>query len=510
MTKKLGISRRNFLKGAAVTAGAVAIGSGIKSAEACILPEKWDRTVDVVVIGAGGAGLMAAIQATDAGAEVLLIEKSKSVFNGATRMAGGVFSAACTKVQKKEGVEDSPEDHAKDVLAYGDYMNYPDVVKVWTEKAGEVFDWMCDHGLTGFHYEPTTGHSKNRRLWQDSYSGRDYVEVLFKVLQEKKINIEYGTSVTRFFYDKESARVAGIEAAVGNDKFTVKAKKGVILASGGFTSNAKLLDSWVPSVAGGMVGGSANNDGAAMMMAVRDLGIPLTHMQYVATYPFGMPGGIRNGNVCRFYFFVNAGGILVNKKGDRFINEETGITKVTLELVKQEEKCHFLLVDNAMWTETLDKYDIGKTLFTHPGWTKERLDEELKKGQVVFTADTLEGVAKLAGIPPEELVSTVAKYNKAVADENDTEFGRKKISRDFKNGPFYMVKMTFWVPISLGGIRVNADLQVKDAEGNGIKGFYGAGEVVGGVHGTSYLGGNAISWAHTSGYITGKNVVQQG
>ena len=513
MAKKLGISRRNFLKSTAITAGAaVAIGSGIKSVEACTLPEKWDRTVDVVVIGAGGAGMMAAIQAHDAGAEVLVIDKGTSVFNSATRMAGGVFSAAGTKIQKEEGIKDSPEDHARDVMAYGDYMNYPDIVKVWTENCGVVFDWMCDHGLAEFRLSKDwVGHNNVRAAWQNSYSGRDYVEVSYKVLQEKKINLEYSTSVARYFYDEESARVVGIEAAVGRDKFTVRAKKGVILASGGFTSNSKLLDSWVPSVAGVViVSGCGTNDGSAMMMAVRDLGIPLTHMQYIAAYPWGMPTGGRYGNTCRFFFFMDEGGILVNKKGDRFVNEELGVTKITNELPKQEGKIHFLLVDHTMWTETLKKYDLGKALFTHPAWTKEKLDEELKKGQVLFTADTLENVSKLAGVPPEELAKTVEKYNKAVEDKNDAEFGRQKFSRGIKDGPFYMVKMTFWSPISLGGIRVNTDMQVKDSDGNGIKGLYGAGEVVGGVHGTSYLGGNSISWSHTSGYLAGKNVVKQG
>ena len=509
MTKKLGISRRNFLKSAAVTAGAATIGCGIKSVEACTLPEKWDRTVDVVVIGAGAAGLMSAVQAHDAGGEVLLIEKSKSVNSSATRLSGGLFSAACTKSQEKEGVKDSSEDYAKDIMIYGDYMNYPDLVKVWSEKSGEVFEWMCDHGFTEYRLESYPGHRNKRGNRTSSYTGREFVDVLYKVLQEKKINLEFGTGVSRFFYDKESARVVGIEATAGNDKFTVKAKKGVILASGGFSNNTKFIDSWVPSVAGCMVTGGASNDGSAMMMAVRDLGAPLTHMQYVAAYPWGIPIGGRNGISCRYYYFTDAGGILVNKKGARFLSEQTGVTKITNELPKQEEKCHFLLVDKAMWDETLKKYDIG-ALFTMPAWTQERVDEEFGKGKVMFTAKTLEDVAKLAGIPPEELANTVTKYNKAVVDKDDAEFGRTNLPREFKEGPFYMVKMTFWVPIVLGGIRINSDMQVMDAEGKGIKGFYGAGEVVGGVHGTSYNGGNAISWAHTSGYLAGKNVVKQG
>lgn len=501
-------SRRRFLKGAAVTAGAAATGTAISQAQAAALPDTWDLTVDVVVIGAGGAGLMAAIQASDAGAKVLVIDKGKSVFHTATRMCGGLFTACGTKLQKQNNVQDSPDAFANDVLAYGGYMNYPELLKVWTETSGEAFDWLSDRGLAEHRLEKYGGHSNLRAIRQVSYTGRDYVDVLWKEFQNRKLDIIHGAPVTRYFYDEKEQRIAGIEANESGKAFTVKANKGVILASGGFTGDSKVLDSWVPAVANaGIAIGCEANDGHAMMLAVRDLGIPLTHMQYIASYPWGVVTRGRNGVACRYLYFVQEGGILVNKKGKRFISEETGMTKVSTELPKQEEKAHFLLVDKEMWDETLKKYEIG-SLFSMPAWSKARVDSELDKGQVLFKADNIEQLAQKAGIPPEALTATVSHYNQMVKDKDDADFKRKNLPREIKNGPCYMVRMSFWNNLVLGGVRINDKLQILNAEGKPIKGFYGAGEVVGGIHGTTYCGGNAISWCHTSGYIAGKSAAK--
>lgn len=504
MSVQAKVSRRSFLKqAAATTVGAAVSGAAL----AAPLPAKWDREVDVVVLGAGGAGLMAAIQAHDAGAKVLLLDKGHSPYHSATRMCGGLFTAYGTKIQKAQGVQDSAEQFAKDVLAYGGYMNFPDIVRAWTAKSGEVFDWLADRGLAEHRLETYGGHSNLRAVRQVSYTGKDYIDVLWTEFQKRKIAIEFAAPLTALYRDDAHKRVIGVQAGSADKRITVQARRGVILATGGITGSAERLDKWVPSVAGvGVAIGADANDGSAMMIAVRDLAVPLSHMQYIASYPWGVVTRGRNGVGCRYLYFVAAGGILVNKHGKRFISEETGMTKVSPELPKQPGSCHFLLVDAQGWDETLKKYPIG-ALFSMPAWSMERVNEELARSKVLFRGDSLSAVAAKAGIPPDALGETVATYNKAVAAGNDELFKRKKLPRTLNDGTFYMVRMSFWNNLSLGGVRVDTQCRVLGADDLPIAGFYAAGETVAGVHGATYCGGNAISWCHTSGYIAGRNVV---
>lgn len=499
--------RRGFLRtaAAAATAGAGSLVAG--KAIGAPLPAKWDRETDVVVLGAGGAGLMAALQAHDGGAQVVLFDKGHSAYHTATRMCGGLFTAYGTKIQKAQNVKDSAEQFARDVLSYGGYMNFPGIVRAWTAKSGEVFDWMADRGLAEFRLETYGGHTNLRAVRQISYTGKDYVDVLWKEFQQRRIPIEFGTPLAGFIYDDKARRVVGVQVAAPNGRsLAIRARKGVILATGGITGSAERLDKWVPAVAGAgvAIGGDAN-DGSAMMIAVRDLGVPLSHMQYIASYPWGVVTRGRNGVACRYLYFVAAGGILVNKLGKRFISEETGMTKVSPELPRQPESVHFLLVDGQGWDETLKKYAIG-SLFSMPAWSMERVNEEIARGKVLFRGDTLDDVARSAGIPPQDLAETLKIYNKAVEAQSDTAFKRQKLPRQMTSGPFYMVRMSFWNNLSLGGVRVDEQCRVLGADDKPVAGFYAAGETVGGVHGATYCGGNAISWCHTSGYIAGKHI----
>ncbi|QQO11273.1 FAD-dependent oxidoreductase [Breznakiella homolactica] len=506
------VSRRKFLKGTAMAAAAGAVtiscattGTGTKGSGSGTLPKSWDQEADVVVVGAGGAGLMAAIQAYDAGASVAVIDKSASSYLSATVLSGGLFTASGTKIQKQQNVSDSAEQFAVDAMEYGGYMNFPHIVKVWTENSGAAFDWMADHGLAEFFLEAYAGHTNLRAVRQKTFTGKDYIDVLDKEAKARNIPVQLNTALVRFFFDKAANRVVGIEASSKSGNFTIKAKKAVILASGGITGSAETLDAWVPSVAGaGVAVGAKANDGAALMAAVRDVAVPISHMQYIASYPWGVVTDGRNGVACRFQYFCQNGGILVNKKGVRFISEETGLTKISTELPKQEEKCHFLLADQATWDETFKKYEVG-TLFSMPSWSMDKLNAEFAKEQVVFKADSLADIARKAGIPAQALADTVSSYNRMVQAKDDTLFKRQNLPRQIGAGPYYMVRMSFWNNLSLGGVRLNEKLQVMDAENNPVQGFYAAGEVVAGVSGASYCGGNAISWAHTSGYLAGKN-----
>ena len=328
------VSRRTFLgTAAAASVSAVAAPAMAASTSGNNLPAKWDDTVDVVVLGCGGAGMMAACQAHDAGGKVAVYDAGQSPFHTATNLCAGLFTAWGSKMQNAdpEGRKDSWQQFAEDIMAYGNYMSLKEPVYCFAKNSGKAFDFLEDAGLAKHHLEPYAGHSRLRAHRQDSFKGRDYIEVLVKQLDKRGIKINHGMGVTKFYYDPATNTVVGVQVGEGDKAKNVKANKGVIMATGGITGTPQSLDRWVPSVAGkGVAIGGPKNDGTAMMVAVRDVGVPLSHMQYIASYPCGIVVNGRNGPYCRWWFITNNGGILVNKNGQRFITEKEGICHVTM------------------------------------------------------------------------------------------------------------------------------------------------------------------------------------
>ncbi len=509
------MNRRNFLSGAAAILGA-GIGTGYaSSAQAAattpsVLPQKWDEECDVAVVGAGGAGLHAALQAHDAGAKVIVINKAASSYHSATATCGGGFAAFGTKDQKKEGSDDTLEFFIDDILKFGNYQNNRALVKTWGIASGKAYDWMADRGLAPHHLEKYQGHNHLRYERQENYTGRDYIDVLVKEAKDRKLKIISEAPLSKIYYDADKNEVLGIAAEKNGKTISIRAKKGVVLAAGGFTGDPAFFDQWAPHIGGnGVCIGAPSNDGKALMIAVRDCGAPISHMQYFASYPCGVQTRLRNGIFHRYWYIVDEGGILVNKNGERFCSERLGQTKVGELLAGQPENCHYILVDEEGW-KAARKNHPANALFALPAWTDERIDQEVEADRIIFSEPTLESLALKAGIDEKKLAETVARWNEYVAQKKDPDFGREAddMKRPLGKGPYYAVKMTFWANLVLGGLRVNGDLQVLNWSNQPIKGLYAAGEICAGAHGNSFLGGNGVSFACASGYAAGQNVVK--
>lgn len=230
--------------------------------------------------------------------------------------------------------------------------------------------------------------------------------------------------VTRFWFDEKANRVVGVQCGRGDKVVNCRARLGVIMATGGITGTPESLDRWVPSVAGkGVVIGGPNNDGSAMLTAVRDVGVPLSHMQYIASYPCGIVTGGRNGPYCRWWFITNQSGILVNKNGKRFVTEKEGICHVTPHLAHNPDGCHYVLADQATWDRTLKTIKLS-VLVGLPSWTEERVLKEFELGKNLWKADTLEELCQKSGMNLQGLKGQIELWNKAVETKNDTQFGR--------------------------------------------------------------------------------------
>ena len=505
------LTRRHFLAAAAATGAAAAATPALAaSSQNAAVPAKWDLTVDVVVCGAGGAGLMAACQVYDKKGSVVVFDKSYSPYESATRMCGGLYTAYGSAIQKREKAHDSWQEFAHDIMDYGSYMSLKEPVELFAKHSGEAFDWLENHGLAPHHLEKYAGHSNLRAIRQESYQGKDYIDVLVKEIKNRKIRIYEGTPLTRIFFDQKKNTVTGIEATNidTGKKIRVRAKRGVIMATGGITGTPESLDFWVPSVAGkGVQIGCSANDGSALRVACRDVGTPLSHMQYIASYPCGVVISGRRGPYCRFWYFTNAGGILINKNGKRFVSEKEGICHITPHLAGNPGGYHIVFMDKKIYDETRKHYKVG-ALIGLPSWNDERLEEEFKLGKNFFRANTLEEFCKQSGVDLKGLKEQLEKWNKDVEAKNDSQFGRTDMKTKIDmNGPFYGIKMYPWNNLSCGGFRVTDHLQVLGWDLKPVKGLYAAGETVAGVHGAFYCGGNACGFAHTSGYMAGQIVM---
>lgn len=504
--KKLG--RRKFLNTGLITVGSLCAGTSRASIQAS--PVEWNETVDVVVLGCGGAGLMAACQAHDAKAKVAIFDAGKSPYHTATSLCGGVFTACGSRLQKNdpEGQKDSWQQFAEDIMAYGNYMSLKEPVYCFAKNSGLAYDWLEANGLAKHYLEPYLGHSRLRAHRQASFSGRDYVDVLVKQITLRDLKIRHGMPLNKFIFDPETNTVLGVRCGKNGNFVNVRATKGVVMATGGFTGTVESLERWVPNVAGkGVAIGGACNDGTALMIAVRDLGVPLSHMQYIASYPCGVVTNGRNGPYCRYWFVTNNGGLLLNKNGQRFVSEKEGICHITPLLAFQPDGCHYVFTDSAGWERTMKKIQVG-ALIGIPAWPASRVEKEFKLQKNLWKCDTLEELCEKSGMNLQNLREQIKTWNQAIESGNDTQFGRTDQKWKIGEGPYYMVRMATWNNLSCGGVRVNEELQVLGWDMKPIQHLYAAGETIAGVHGAYYCGGNACGFAHTSGFVAGRNVVK--
>ena len=487
------LTRRNFLKTAAAAGAASAAAPALAaSSQSTAAPKHWDQTVDVVVLGAGGAGLMAACQVYDKKGKVVVFDKSYSPYHSATRMCGGLFTAYGSAIQKREHAKDSWQEFAHDIMDYGGYMSLKEPVELFAKHSGEAFDWLENHGLAKHHLEKYPGHSNLRAVRQDSYQGKDYIDVLTKQIADRKIKIYEGTPLTKIYFDPKKNEVLGIEATNldTGKKYNVRALKGVIMATGGITGTPESLDFWVPSVAGkGVSIGCSANDGTAMRIAVRDVGTPISHMQYIASYPCGIVTAGRRGPYCRFWYFTQAGGILINKNGKRFTNELLTRDVVSANELKQPGGIAYLVIDNSIYS-------------------KNKMAQNYTAEKLMTKCDTIADVAKLIGVDEKVVQASFDQYHKAFDNKKDDLFGRPEMLIRMDQAPYFVAEVTPGIHHTMGGVKIDPQAEVLTPEKKPIPGLFAAGEVTGGVHGGNRIGGNAVADIITFGRISANSALK--
>lgn len=490
------LTSKGFLQavGAAITQAGGDPETNTAKTVVSIKKEAKEQNCDVVIIGAGGAGLAAAIEAKTAGADILILEKMPMA-GGNTLISGAEMAAPNNWIQQRDGITDSPEQFAKDMMKGGDNINNPELVNVIARSALDGAKWLRDE--CGVVWEDSLmffgGHSVKRSLIPAGASGKELIAKMLAKAESLKIPILYKTAALELIQDKDG-RVTGVIAESDTAKYTIHAKKAVIIASGGFGSNIEMRKKYNPAVDETILStNTVGSTGDGIIMAEK-IGAALTDMEYIQTYPICDPltGTLLYFDDARLY----GHSVIVNKEGKRFVEELGRRDVISMAIKAQTGHCCYEIIDRRGFEESHLQENHAPEI------------SYLMKNDLLTKADTLEKAAEFFGIDQKEVVETVKRYNTYVAKGKDEEFNKRSMVHPIEQGPFYILKAVPAVHHTMGGIKINTKAQVLKADGSVIPGLFAAGEVTGGVHGKNRLGSDAIADIIVFGRIAGKTAAQ--
>lgn len=481
------------LSGATVTSDAIeeALAAALKAAG--VKPEELtavdvaqtkaeDREIscDVVVIGAGGAGMTAAIAAKEAGANVVVLEKMPYV-GGNTLKATGGMNAAETSVQKKLNIEDSVQTFIDDTMKGGKNINDETLVRKMAEGSAAAIDWLETIGAP-LPEVSFSGGATNKRIHRPEGGkavGPYLAEKLHLKLEALQIPLYLDTEATELIM--EGNAVTGVIAKSQGAQLTVKAKS-VILATGGFGANLAMCEKYNPALKGFVTTNAPCATGDGLVMAEK-VGAGFTDIDQIQIHPT-----VHQATSIMITESVRGGGaILVNQKGDRFYNEMDTRDKVSAAIIAQEGGYAYLIFDQTQ---------------------REKLSaiEKYVENKLTVQGDSIEALAKEINCDAATLKATLETWSAAQKAQKDEAFGRSTgMEVALEKAPFYAIQIAPGIHHTMGGVKINPQTQVLTPDSQPIPGLYAAGEVTGGVHGGNRIGGNAVCDIIVFGLEAGKN-----
>lgn len=499
-----GVGRREFLKAVGVAGVALA---GVTALAGCSADNgsasniDWDEETDVLVIGSGFAGLAAAIEAREAGAEVIIIEKM-TVTGGNSILNGGDMAAVGTRLQAEAGVEDSFELMEADMLRAGKNYNHLDKVKVVVEKSKEAVEWCESIGVEFTKLNFHGGHSVPRTNTTKNATGSDIIQAELAKLKELGSEVTLNTKLQTLIRD-DAGRVVGIEARKdytfgdedSGEVMYIKANRAVVIASGGFSNDVQMRTIHEPRLTDDLT--STNHQGATGE-ALRDAqkhGAMSVHLDWIQLGPWTSPDEPGFGYTPQFCERLVGHGLMVDPAtGKRFVRE-TGDRK---------ERADIML---ALGHVTLV---LGDAPAVQRQVAPRILEGGLKNG-VILQFDSLEALAAEFSMPQDAFLATVARWNTFVATGVDADFGTKiqTGATPTQTPPFYVAKLWPKVHHTMGGLMTNTKAQVINQDYEPIAGLYAAGEVTGGTHGAVRLGSCALPDCIVFGRIAGQEAASE-
>ena len=530
-----GVSTATITSNAIKEAAAAALTAAGLNADDYKIEVKADETkaedstvdADVVIVGAGGAGMTAAITAAAEGKSVVIVESQPMVGGNSVRATGGMNAGKTVYQDENEfgesaGVEktlktaaekyadnetitalaktvseqwaayqanptgyfDSVELMELDTMIGGKGINDPELVETLCANSADAIDWLDEHGIT-LHDVSSFGGASVKRIHRPVNAEGKTVSVgsyMIPLLQENcekaGVKMMLDTTATEILTDANGAAVGVKATGASGETVTVNAKA-VVLTTGGFGANLDMVVKYKPELKGFMTTNAAGIQGQGIEMA-EAIGAATVDMDQIQIHPTVeantaalITEGLRGD-----------GAVLINAEGKRFIDEVGTRDVVSAAEIAQTGSYSWLVVDQAM----VDASSV--------------IQGYIKKGYTV-TGATYEELGKAMGVDAAAFAETMEKWNGYVEAKNDPDFGRTSFANPLNTAPYYAVKVTAGVHHTMGGLKINANTEVLNEKGEVIPGLFAAGEVTGGVHGANRLGGNAVADFTVFGRIAG-------
>ena len=480
-----------------------------------------EKNADVVIVGAGAAGLSAAITAVEEGAQSVIILEKSGVTGGNLNLTSGSMSAANTSIQQECGIEDTFESFEEDIFNNGGQLGDKELIKAFVESNTETFEWLMTNGLKDHQFSMQNDcaavfapehqlYSIARTYKPKANDAQHYKSAAHEVLQGMldkldNVTVEFNTSATQLVANDQGQ----VLSVLANNDTLYTANKGVIMATGGYSGNFKLMEKYAAQGAGYLSSTTSMGEGIRMMQEVGAL-VNEDQLSYIPTFPMGVQTGERSGTIGSTYTW-KAGGICVNQEGKRFVNEQE--SRVDVREVALEEQTNAVQYD--IYTDKiLEDLRANNGAFMFDLY----FGEEGRAKQLVQSASSLEELAEKINVPAENLVATVEAYNESVEQGGTDEFGRSYDASNVGNAysvainkiegdTYYAIPLKALVVMTLGGVTIDTTAHVMDEAGNQIPGLYAAGEVTGGIWGKFVSGGTGVMGPITFGRIAARSVM---
>lgn len=448
----------------------------------------------LVVVGGGMAGFAAALQAAQAGHDVILLEKQDET-GGSSAMSGGCLAFAGTDLQRAAGIEDSSDLLFNDLREVGKFENDESLVRAYVDHQLDTYAWMKQAGVAfSAIVETSSGQSVPR---VHNVDPADAVRALAaRALGTGKARMLTGAPALRLIHDPATRRITGVTARVDGQAVQVRGEHGVVLASGGFCRNAELVHRYAPQYDDAVFIGGAGNVGDGLKMAWQ-LGADCRDMIYIKGTYGKHPTDETNHHSC---LAVYKGAIAVNQDGKRFVDESISYKLLGDACIRQPYGATYQILDQRI----LESGDNQVRILDF----ERRLEEGL-----MLQADTLAQLAAQIEVDPAVLIDTVQIYNRYVDEGRDPDFGRRHLVHQhgalvrIEQGPFYAYPSTAAVYGTYCGLCVDPGMRVLDVYGDPLPGLYAAGEIVGGLHGAAYMTGSALGKAAIFGRIAARTAL---
>ena len=488
-----------------------------------------DSTVDtdIVIVGAGGAGMTAALTATSEGKSVVIVESQPVVGGNSVRATGGMnagktvyqdenefaegagvektLKAAAEKYADNEtitalaktvseqwaayqanptGYFDSVELMELDTMIGGKGINDPALVETLCSNSADAIDWLDEHGIT-LHSVSSFGGASVKRIHRPVDAegktlsvGSYMIPLLEENCQKAGVQMMLNTTATEILTDDNGAAV-GIKATGASGETVTVNAKAVVLTTGGFGANLDMVVEYKPELKGFMTTNAPGilGQGIKMAQAIGADTVDMDQIQIHPTVEANTAALITEG-------LRGDGAVLINAEGKRFIDEVGTRDVVSAAEIAQTGSYSWLVVDQAM----VDASSV--------------IQGYIKKGYTV-TGETYEELGKAMGVDEAAFAETMNTWNGYVEAKNDPDFGRTSFANKLDTAPYYAIKVTAGVHHTMGGLKINTNTEVLNENGEVIPGLFAAGEVTGGVHGANRLGGNAVADFTVFGRIAG-------